>query len=275
MKTQLRSLLAGGILACSPAFAQTTISSTLSTDNVVLCTAPVADEIQTLCAGAKVGNIAALTNTGAVVKWYLVGIVLQQIPVTQEISDGSRYGVTQTVDGCTSPMTYVTVNLTGALDAPAGAGTQDFTTGETLADLEITIAEGNTVKWYTRNAALEYTLAQTSLVLTNGTTYYATQFNGTCESDYLPVTANEILSTGNVVLKNLSVYPNPATAVVTINGKDIINQVVVSNLLGQKVLTQTNNATNAQVNIAALTAGTYALQVYTAQGTATVKIIKQ
>jgi len=275
MKTQLRSLLAGGILACSPAFAQTTTSSTLSTDNVVLCTAPVAEEIQTLCTGDKVGDIAALTNTGAVVKWYLVGFVLQQVPVTQEISDGSRYGVTQTVDGCTSPMTYVTVNLTEAPLEPTGAATQDFTTGETVADLEVTAAEGNTIKWYTRNEALEYTLVARDAALTNGTTYYATQYNGNCESTYHAVTVTEILATDNQLQKTVSVFPNPATSVVTINGKNIITQIVITNLLGQKVLTQANNAATAQVNIAALSAGTYAVQLQTAQGTATVKVIKQ
>jgi len=274
MKTQLRSLLAGCVLACSPAIAQTA-SSTADANSVLACTAPVAEEIQTLCTGAKVGDIVAGTNPGAVITWYFVGFVNQVVPVTDDAQDGTRYGVTQTVDGCTSPFTYIVVNLVDAPVEPTGAATQDFTTGETVADLEVTAVEGNTVKWYTRNEALEYTLVARDAALTDGTTYYATQSNGNCESTYHAVTVSEILATDNQVLKTISVFPNPATSVVTINGKNVITQIVVTNLLGQKVLTQANNAATALVNIAALSAGTYAVQLQTPQGTATVKIIKQ
>ncbi|KGO85754.1 hypothetical protein Q765_14085 [Flavobacterium rivuli WB 3.3-2 = DSM 21788] len=274
MKTQLRSLLAGCILACSPAIAQTT-SSTADANSVLACTAPVAEEIQTLCTGAKVGDIVAGTNPGAVVQWYFVGFITQPVAITDNAIDGGRYTVTQTIDGCTSPPTNVFVNLVDAPTEPTGAAAQDFTTGETVANLEVTAAEGNAVKWYTRNEALEYTLVARDAALTDGTTYYATQSNGNCESTYHAVTVSEILATDNEVLRTVSVFPNPATSVITINGKNVITQIVVTNLLGQKVLTQANNAATAQVNIAALSAGTYAVQLQTAQGTATVKVIKQ
>ena len=275
MKTELRSLLAACVLACSPAIAQTTTSSTLSTDNVLLCTTPVADEIQTLCTGAKVGDIVAQTREGAVVQWYFVGFITQPVAVTADVIDGARYSVTQTIDGCTSPSANVVVNLTEAPAEPAGAATQDFTTGETVANLEITVSNGNTVKWYTRNDAMVYTLVQRDAVLVDDTTYYATQSNGNCESVYHAVMVNEILSTDVSVLRNLNVFPNPTAGVVNINAKDVISQITVSNLLGQRVLSITNNAANAEVNIATLPTGTYALQVYTAQGSATVKVIKQ
>jgi len=273
MKTQLRSLLAGCVLACIPAFAQTN-TSTLSTDNVLACTAPVADEIQTLCTGAKVGDIVAQTNTGAVVQWYFVGFVTQPVALTDIVTDG-RYTVTQTVDGCTSPSTTVFINLVDAPEEPTGNAAQDFTTGETISALDITSQTGNTIKWYTRNVNMVYTLVQRDALLVDGTTYYATQSNGNCESAYHAVTVNEVLSTDVTVLKNLNVYPNPTTGIVNINAKDVISQITVSNLLGQRVLSITNNAATAEVNIASLPAGTYALQAVTAKGTATVKVVKQ
>jgi hypothetical protein len=272
MKTQLRSLFAGCVLAISPAFAQTA-NSTLNTNNVLACTAPVADEIQTLCTGSRVSDIVAQTNTGAVIHWYLVGFILQEIPATQVVSDGSRYGVTQTVDGCTSPFTYVVTNLVDAPAEPGGVATQDFNTGETIASLEVT-GNANTLKWYTRNEAMEYLPVQSDALLVNGTTYYVTQSNGNCESAYHAITVNEILSTDNQVLKSFSVYPNPATSVVNITSKNLISQITVINFLGQKVLSVANSSANAAVNIASLLAGTYALQVITPQGTATVKVVK-
>lgn len=273
MKTQLRSLLAGCVLACSPAVAQTA-TTTLSTNNVLLCTPPVAEENQALCSGSKVSDIAAITNEGAIVQWYFVGFVTQPVALTDTVTDG-RYTVTQTVDGCTSQETTVFVSILIAPEEPTGETLQTFTTGETLAALEVTTEAGNSIKWYTRNEALEYTAVETTTALTNGVTYYAAQFNGTCESSYLAITVSEILSTGTAVLKNISVYPNPATANVIINSNDVISQITVSNLLGQRVLSLTNNATTATVNMASLPAGTYAVKVYTAQGNATIKVIKK
>jgi len=273
MKTQLRSLLAGCVLACSPAFAQTA-TTTQSTNNVLLCTPPVAEENQSLCSGSKVGDIMAETNEGAIVQWYYVGFVTQPVALTDNVTDG-RYTVTQTVDGCTSQATTVFVSILISPEEPTGEALQTFTTGETLAALEVTTETGNSIKWYTRNEALEYTAAESTTALVNGVTYYAAQFNGTCESAYLAITVSEILSTGNAVLKNISLYPNPATSTVTINSNDVISQITVSNLLGQRVLSLTNNAAVASVNMASLPTGTYAVQVYTAKGNATVKVIKQ
>ena len=275
MKTQLRTLLAGGIFACSPAFAQTGNPSTTSTNEVLLCTAPVAEEVQTLCNGAKVGDIVATTNDGAVVTWYFVGFVNQVVPVTEDVQDGTRYGVTQTVDGCTSPFTYVVVNLTEAPAEPSGAATQQFNEGDVISSLEISVSPDYTVKWYTRNDAMVYIPVDRDAALIDGTTYYATQSNGNCESAYHAITVSEILGTSNPVLKTLRVYPNPSGSIVTVSNQDAISQITVTNLLGQKVITQKANAALVQLNIASLPAGTYSLQIYTAKGAATAKVVKQ
>lgn len=261
MKKNLHKLVVGCFLTATAAFAQ--------------CPTPRADEIQTLCTGAKVHDLVASVEEGATVNYFFVGFILQPVAGTAEIIDGGRYAISQTVNGCTSGSANVVANLVEAPPQPGGDSPQEFTTGENVSGLTITTIENTEVKWYIRNDASQYIQIERSTLLEDGVTYYVTQSNGNCESAYHPITVHQVLGTANPSFKNLSVYPNPSANVITVSNSESISQITVSNLLGQRVLSQKSNASVAQVNIAALTAGTYLLQVHTAKGIATAKVIKQ
>src|SRR5690606_7628005 len=94
------------------------------------------------------------------------GLVAGTYSVT--VTDANNCSVTETVN-VTSP---------AFVHAPV-ATNQSFCTGQnaTLANVVVT---GSNIKWY--SAATGGTLLPTSTVLVNGTTYYASQTVGVCES---------------------------------------------------------------------------------------------
>ena len=115
----------------------------------------------------------------------------------------------------------------------------------------------------------------TTTVLEDGVTYYATQSINGCESLYYMVTVSVTAGVDGFGLSRLVVYPNPALDVITVTNDNVITKLTVTNLLGQMVITQNVNAETIQVNLAGLAAGTYILQVATADASTTVKIVKQ
>jgi len=236
--------------------------------------APVAVQQQTLCNGSKIGDIVAETIDGATVQWMFMGFVPQPVALTDN-AISATYTVTQTVGGCTSESTTVFVTVEDTLGEPGGAATQEFTTGETVADFTITVTAGNTVAWYVLNEESVFVSIPDTTILEDGVTYYVRQSNGNCVSDYHAVTASRTAGIKSVSQNNLLVYPNPSNGVITVKNNAAISQITVSNLLGQRVITQTANDSTAQVDITSLPVGTYILQVGTATGTATSKIIKQ
>ena len=237
--------------------------------------APEASDQQTLCSGSIVGDIDASMVNGATANWVFIGFISEPVLATDALR-GGRYSVTQSLNGCTSAATIIDVNVVDAPAEPGGEATQSFYVGETLSTLDITVEYEATISWFILTDEGEYESIPEDTFLEHNATYYVAQsFVTGCLSPFHAITATNALSRDNQSLKNLSVYPNPATNVVTVNNNEAVSLITVSNMLGQKVLSQLANASNVPVDITTLAAGTYILQVYTAQGTATVKVVKQ
>lgn len=85
---------------------------------------------------------------------------------------------------------------------------------------------------------------------------------------------NGLLSLTEVNSTSLSVYPNPASSVVTVSNASSIERVEIVNLLGQKVYENaTLGGTTAQINVSSLENGSYVLRVYSENGVKTSKLI--
>ena len=69
-------------------------------------------------------------------------------------------------------------------------------------------------------------------------------------------------------------YPNPTNGELNISYTDIINQVEVYNLLGQKVITQNFESNNVSLNVSHLSNGSYILILHANDMKQQVKIIK-
>jgi hypothetical protein len=185
-----------------------------------------------------------------------------------------------TIDPCSS-YTYgetedydVTI---AELATPTGDAVQTIT-APTAADatIEDLVVVGTGVKWFASEAdALANTnqLAVGTLI-TTGSTYYAVSSAGTCNSAALAVTVTVTLSVGGFDNASFKYYPNPVTDILTVSYSNAISDVVIYNLLGQQVLSVKPNATQTQVDLSGLTAGTYMVKVTSDEVTKTVKVVK-
>ncbi|MFP9099022.1 ice-binding family protein [Flavobacterium sp. RHBU_24] len=232
---------------------------------------PTADTTQSFCAGATVADLSATASGGATINWSLTsnGTTLSNSAVLV----AGNYYATQTLGTCESNSLTVAVTINAVPAMPIGDATQDFTEGETVADLTLSNTTG--ISWYVM-VDDELVSVPVTTVLVDGETYYATQTMNGCESDYFEVTATQVLATDTFSLNNVRVYPNPVAAVLTVTSAEGIAGVAVFNLMGQKVLDQNTTGTEVKVNVEMLAAGTYLLQITTLTGrhTAT-RVIKQ
>ncbi len=126
---------------------------------------------QAFCGSATVAN---LTATGTSLQWYTASTGSTALAISAALSTGTYY-VSQTVDGCESARTSVSVTVNPVPSAPI-ASAQNFCGSATVANLTVT---GTALQWYTVSAG--GSALATSTALSDGT-YYASQTVGGCES---------------------------------------------------------------------------------------------
>jgi hypothetical protein len=81
------------------------------------------------------------------------------------------------------------------------------------------------------------------------------------------------LGLSSIKTNNLSIYPNPATNMININGSENTSKIVISNILGEK--TMEINSPSKSINIESLKPGVYFLTLYDGEKTSTKKLIKK
>jgi hypothetical protein len=223
--------------------------------------------VVTLSAFCQSATVADLASAGENLRWYAVATGGEALESTIALSSGLYY-VSHAVNSCESARVAVIVTIT-VTDTPAGAAMQDYTAGETLANLD---PSGQNIVWY-EDAALATVLPVTT-PLTDGRTYYAVQVNDSCESLPLAVTVNEVLSTDTFNRDTLKVYPNPVKDILNIRYSQVVTSVVIYNSLGQKVIEKAVNGTDVQLNMASLSEGVYTVNVVSGTKTASVRVIR-
>lgn len=228
---------------------------------------------QEFCSGATLADVLVEYSTAAQISWH-AAVGGEALPSSTVLTDGTSYYAIQHLDDCESaPSQYVAI-IHATPDSPDGQQEQDFTEGETIAELEITSEAGATVTWYVLDGTT-YGVVSEETVLEDGQTYYCSQWIDGCESGYLAVTANEVLSLAEQGLSKLMVYPNPASDVINISHDEFISRISITNLLGQKVLDKPGDGKELQVDISKFQHGSYILQVYTEKGIISLKIAKR
>ncbi len=75
---------------------------------------------------------------------------------------------------------------------------------------------------------------------------------------------------------SIQAYPNPSSDMVMVktNSSETLQQVEVYDVAGRKVLSTTPNANTANINVADLVSGIYNIQVLTAKGSGTARLVK-
>lgn len=89
------------------------------------------------------------------------------------------------------------------------------------------------------------------------------------------VDSETVLSTEENTIEGFSFYPNPVQDVINIQSVQTVDQVVLYNITGQKVLDQKINATNAQLSLGDLTTGVYLMTATSGNVRSTYKVIKK
>jgi hypothetical protein len=99
-------------------------------------------------------------------------------------------------------------------------------------------------------------------------------FDSTC--DPYSTFDSASLNIKTITTANVGIYPNPAYSSITVTATNKINQITITNLIGQTVYTQVYDIEKAEVNIAGLPEGVYIVKVTDSEGNITVsKILKQ
>jgi Secretion system C-terminal sorting domain len=93
--------------------------------------------------------------------------------------------------------------------------------------------------------------------------------------DNVIFTTGDVLSVGDNNVAEFSVYPNPTKNNWNIKASSTINSVVVFDILGKQVTTLTPNSTDVEISTANINAGVYFAKIESANGSKTVKLIKE
>ena len=235
---------------------------------------PAAAGIQSVCGEGTIADLVADSVEGATLNWYATADSEDTLGAETTLETGS-YFVSESLEGCESDRVEVSVTVNVIPDAPTGDDLQVFVAGETIADLDIIVTDGAVVNWYVMNESEELVAVDASTELENDVTYYVSQTVAGCESEVFAIVAEITADAASFSIADLKVYPNPANNIVTIAGKQVIENIEIANMLGQKVLSQKVNADNVQVDVSTLAAGTYILNVYADGAAASVKLVKK
>ncbi|AWA28757.1 hypothetical protein HYN48_00880 [Flavobacterium magnum] len=224
------------------------------------------------------GDVMLEANAGAgTVNWYDAPTGGTPLATGSLFQTGSLSATTtfyaEAINGdCTSVRTPVTATV-NIVAAPTGSSNQTFCTGQTVSQL---VTNGTDISWY--DTATGGNLVADSTPLVSGTTYYASQNDGSCDSDVrlaVTVTTGACLEVEQLESDALNVYPNPVADFVTISYTRDISHVQVVNMIGQIVLDRKINSAETRLDMSQLAAGTYLVKVSADNLFKTIKIIKR
>ena len=153
--------------------------------DVLTCTPPSAPTVTATLSYCQNVTATALTATGTSLLWYTAstggtGSTTAPIPTTATVGSKSYY-VSQSVSGCESNRSTITVNTTALPAAPTVTTPVNYTQGATATALTAT---GTSLKWYSvATAGSALSSAPIPSTTAAGTTnYYVSQTTGNCES---------------------------------------------------------------------------------------------
>lgn len=175
-----------------------------------------------------------------------------------------------TAELCESDRKEVEVTVTPTPETPSGEPDQEFTQGDTLADLEVT-ATGDLTWYEDENGTVE--LPETT-ELVDGTTYYVSQTIDGCESALFAITVHLRLSADSFENYPITVFPNPVSSILNIKSEKPIDFVEVFDITGRRLEVITN-PTEKQIDFSAYANGAYLLKIKAGKEMQTLRILKE
>jgi len=199
------------------------------------------------------------------------GVVGTWNPSTVSNTATDTYTFTPNAGQCGSPASGTwTVTVNPLPDVPVGETNQNFEPGQTLADLNVT---GDNLAWYFDPV---YTIVlNDNEPLVNGQIYYVVNEDPVtgCKSPALAVMVTEIVVRNDFDLYGFTYYPNPVNDVLHFSSNTTIENVLVTNMLGQQINVSVSSD-NTNLDMSNLPSGNYFVKVTIEGATKTIKIIK-
>ncbi|MBC5836828.1 T9SS type A sorting domain-containing protein [Flavobacterium muglaense] len=165
--------------------------------------------------------------------------------------------------------------------APTAQQNQSFIQGQTLSDLTV---NGQNITWNSSqnecisnsNTYKINSLLPSTTLLTNGTTYYASQVISGIESNYrLPITVNlASLGIKEIESNHIKIYPNPVKDKITISNSADIEKIELYNLIGQKIFTNSFLTNKITIDLTNYKSGVYLLKIFSEGKVYANKVIK-
>lgn len=159
-----------------------------------------------------------------------------------------------------------TVNVTLFSD-PAGFSSVTFYTApdENAVETDLTLVD------YWDNQCVPGIDA--SIPTVAGQAYYVYVVNHGAITDIIIDGTN--LGASDNTIEGFSYYPNPAMDAINLQSVDMIEDVAIFNMLGQRVVNQSVSATTSQISVSHLATGTYVMKVTVNGQVGTYKVIKK
>ncbi|MDN3705772.1 T9SS type A sorting domain-containing protein [Myroides ceti] len=247
------------------------------TVKIINQTAPVVNAF-VLCGSGTVADLYLPTATYVTYRWYATATSTVELAQNVALTTGTYY-VARVEHGCVSQRTAVTVTIADLPSSPTGETSQNFTVntiGEaTIADL---VMDQTNIVWYITEADAKNgnNALPAEAPLVSGQTYYAVII-GTNGCPSLPTAVTVVITLGmdDFDKTNLVFYPNPTSDILNIRYKNNIDQLVVYNLLGQKVMMQRFDNNEIQLDMSALASGNYLIELHSDNQIQIIKVVRK
>ena len=111
--------------------------------------------------------------------------------------------------------------------------------------------------------------------MTNGSTYYAVNYNGSCKSEPFAVTISITLSVSKLNAEKPKYYPNPVISVLKIENNKAITGLEVYNLYGQLLIRENHVSSEISVDLSSLAPSVYIVKVLSEEKIGEFRIVKE
>jgi len=225
------------------------------------CT-PTFDLPTSVCQNATAPVLPTISDDNFVGTW-------SPVTIDTSVAGTQTYTFIPIGGGCYNYSYSIAISVIVIPATPTGATTQAFIAGQTIAAL---IVNGDNLVWYSDNT-YSNTLSLTE-PLVDGATYYVRSEDGTCQSEALAITVQDILNLSNFDISHFSYYPNPVNDILHFSSNTTIENVSISNMLGQTMnINLSSDKTSA--DLSNLPSGNYFVKVTIEGVSKTIKVVKR
>lgn len=174
-------------------------------------------------------------------------------------------------EGCDSIGRLVlTVNYTPEVSIVGNWHLNPDSTNVAVLKISDNPSDHNTYKWFKDNAATPFSTSDSvSVTVDRNTDIHletTSHVNGhSCVANNW-ITITYTLGIDDVETLNVNLYPNPTSRYLNVETADGIKQIVIYNAIGQQVLRHDVDATSTQLDLGALSVGSYTLQIQSLNG---------